>query len=100
MIGTLEGIKYDVVSSRHALEENRFLKILINSKDIYAVIKLLKKYKEHNYFYVSCDNNFIRIDLIISYLNEESKRNRKYYDILSELIKVYTYAEFACGCYS
>lgn len=97
MIGTLEGIKYDVVSSRHTLEENRFLKILINSKNIYAVIKLLKKYKEHNYFYVSCDNNFIRIDLIISYLNEEIKKNRKYYDIFTELINSETYAMYACG---
>lgn len=97
MIGTLEGIKYDVVSSRHTLEENRFLKILINSKDISAVIKLLKKYKEHNYFYVSCDNSFIRIDLIIDYLNEECKKNKIYYDIFTELINSDTYVMYACG---
>ena len=97
MIGTLEGIKYDVVSARHTLEENRFLKILISSRDVSTVIKLLKKYKEHNYFYVFCDNNFIRIDLIISFLNEECKNNKNYYDILSKLISAYTYAGYVCS---
>ena len=81
----------------HSLGQNTFLKILINSKNIDMVVNLLQNYQKQNYYYVAFDDEFVKISLIIEYLNEMSKNNNSYLDILDKLIVSGTYGMYSCG---
>jgi len=98
MFSSIEEINYDLVWTYHTLEEIRFLKILINCRTISSVVELLKKYKIHNYLYVSCDNSLIKIDVIINYLDEMSRNKKNYYDILNNLSSSLTYSSYIAEC--